>query len=274
MIALALTLYFLISFKSGYKYRKSLFGRRKIEDRFRQIPMHGNLAATCFVLMYAHRIVSTHCAKYIIGACLIRWILDGNVTVLRDAFRPGEPDGLTLSFENEFPFGEQLEEDVCAIVRDACGDDCFLDYDELDSWARKAYGKVSKLDEHARALAREWLTAYHLLEKGLTLTENGQKEAVRVIGLRNYLDAVIDGQERQIDESLMKEYLVLAGLFGSARQLAGTLERQYPESYGRLAASAGLDAGILTAAIRYAVRISESAMDNARKERERNEKKS
>ena len=270
MIILSITLFFLLSFKLGYKYRKSLFGRRKIEDRSRQIPMHGNLSATCFVLMYANRIVSTHCAKFIIGACLLRWILDRKVPVLLDAAHPG---GLTLSFENDFPFDEKMEEEVCAIVRDACGDDRFLDYGELDSWAKKAYRKVSKLDELAREIARKWLSEGELLEKGLSFTETGQKEAVRVIGLRNYLDDVIAGKERDVDESLMKDYLVLAGLFGTARQLADAFAQQSPEAYGKLAESAGLDTDTLTAAIHYTVRISESAMENARKERERNENK-
>ena len=269
MIILTITLFFLLSFKLGYKYRKSLFGRRKIEDRFRQIPMHGNLSATCFVLMYANRIVSTHCAKFIIGACLLRWILDRKVPVLLDAAHPGD---LTLSFENDFPFDEKLEEEVCAIVRDACGDDRFLDYGELDFWAKKAYKKVSKLDELAREIARKWLSDGELLEKGLSFTDRGKTEAVHVIGLRNYLDDFIAGKETLIDERLMKDYLVLAGLFGTARELADTLAKRCPEAYFRLAESAGLDPETLTAAIHYTVRISESAMENARRERDRNEK--
>lgn len=259
-------LWLLLSFKLGFKYRKSLFGKRRIRERSRIIPLNGSLAAIYYIQANAHRLAGRDYAGNIVASCMVRWILGGKVKLLCDPQRPQQMD---LPFPSEFPFDEPLEKDVCKIVRDACGENGILEYGELDEWATKCYKKMKRLPEHTLTLGRRWFSSHHYLKKELVLTDEGKAEARHVIELQNYLDDVIAGTERTIDGMRLKDYLCFAALCGKARQLADALARYAAEAYGDLASSLGMDAAGLTAAIRYVVRISASARDYAEKEETR-----
>lgn len=252
-----------MSIKLGYKYRKSVFGKRMVTDRYRMIPMEGNLAASCYILTYAHRLMASHVSDRLIGTCLIRWITEGKVKVLQD---PASPGALKLSFEQDFPCSETLEKDISEKLLAACGHDRILDNGELEAHSREAYKEFIGLDSHVESLGRRWLIAHHYMttKRNIVQTEAGKEEACRLIGLRNYLQDIMDGKETTLDEALLKDYLVFGSLFGFSTRLTPCVARQFAPEFSRLAASLGLDADTLLVAINYAGRLSSSAIKNAK----------
>ena len=65
----------------GYKYKKSMYGKTKITEWWRDVPMEGNLFASSYVLDNGWRFPSGQSSSQgLIGAFFLRWILDGKVT--------------------------------------------------------------------------------------------------------------------------------------------------------------------------------------------------
>ena len=83
----------------GYKYKKSMYGKTKITEWWRDVPMEGNLFASSYVLDNGWRFPSgQNSSKGLIGAFFLRWILDGKVKVLQD---PNNSKRVNLDFSQE-----------------------------------------------------------------------------------------------------------------------------------------------------------------------------
>ena len=101
-LAVLLPIFFLIyagiASAMGYKYKKSFFGKQKITEWYRDIPVEGDLFAAFYALEYGKRFAVQPSAKNLIGALFLRWILDKHVTVVAD---PKSTKRVNLSFQED-----------------------------------------------------------------------------------------------------------------------------------------------------------------------------
>ena len=95
--SLAFLIFAAIASALGYKYRKSFFGKSKITEWYRDIPVEGNLNAAYYVLEAGKRFVGQGSPENLIGAYFLRWILNGDVQVEQD---PNSSKRVNLKFIN------------------------------------------------------------------------------------------------------------------------------------------------------------------------------
>ena len=79
-----LLLWAAIASARGYKWKKSIFGKKKIEGWYREAPLEGNLLAAEYLLVKGKRFEISAPAQNIIGAMFLRWIMDGKLAVQPD----------------------------------------------------------------------------------------------------------------------------------------------------------------------------------------------
>ena len=78
-------IYVIIELIRGRKYRKSLFGERKITGWFRDAPLDGDLLSAAYVLKHGNRFGGTVNVSNLIGAFFLRWIMNSIVTLQPDS---------------------------------------------------------------------------------------------------------------------------------------------------------------------------------------------
>jgi len=249
----------------GIKYKKSLFGQRKIKGWYHDLPLEGNLPAAYYTLSAGDLLSDSKYSNNLIGAYFLRWVMDGVVTVLPD---PNKKNRVNLSFEKDAHFPEAIENDLYRMVREASGDNLILEAGELEKWAKKSFKKVSDLPQREKALGLKWFQDQHLMVKANHCTPEGQEKARQLIEFKNFLnDFTLSGERGSVEATLWRDYLVFAALFGVADKVAKEFEKLNPGAFTQLTQGAGLNSATLYDLMRVSNQISASAMRNAAAEK-------
>ena len=230
IIAIAVLAYQGVSYYLlGRKYKKSIFGRSRIQGWFRDIPLKGSLPAAYYALVKGCKMNTAQYTNNLIGAYFLRWVLKGHVGVLPDK---DHRDRVNLSFPQQKAFDEALENDLYLMVREASGGNHILEAGELDSWARRSFRRVSGIPDRARSLGKQWFVARSYMDKGDNLTPEGQEKARQLIEFKNFLEAfTLSAKRGAVEVTLWEDYLVFAALFGIADKVAKQFEKLYPSEY-------------------------------------------
>lgn len=258
---------FLISYHLlGNKYKKRIFGAKKITGWSRDIPVEGNLPAAYYALREGDRMPASALSNRLIGAYFLRWVLGGQVGVLPDPKKNGR---VNLSFGQEATFSDPVEGEVYRMARAASGDNLILEAGEFERWSKKSYKRVSDLPERAKLRGRKWFAERNLLLQSDRCNEAGQQAARQVVEFKNYLDDFTLSKQRGTAEvALWQDYLVFAALFGISDKVAKEFERLYPAEFAEFTQSRGMSSPvILYDTMRVSNNISAAAMRNAAAEK-------
>ena len=207
---------------------RNLFGVDKLKEigYARDIPFGGNLLASRYVLSK----IGSKAAGFgnIAGAMILRMIYNGQLIAATDAkgrieISFGKPDKLdSLS---------DPERDLFDMLKQASGSDEILQNKEFSKWSRRNAKRVSKWCDSVdvdcdRAISRG---GYSQSSK---LTPEGQAEARKVVGLKNFLKDFTLSKERSVPEvALWQDYLVFASLYGIADKVAQQLKDINPKQF-------------------------------------------
>ena len=256
-----LILWVAIASALGYKWKKSFFGRTKIDGWFRDIPLEGNLFAAEYALVKGARFGSNTPAQNIIGAFFLRWIMNGIIKVQPD---PKSDKRVNLLFETDTASMDDVEEDLFQWALSAAGDNRILEKNEFEKWSTKNYKKMTAWPDRAIARGKTWFR-----EKGYFLSEGtcnaeGQKEACHLVEFRNFLkDFTLSGERASSEVGLWKDYLVYAQLFGIAEKVAKQFKKLYPAIYEEVARSTGMDSERFTYMVLWTNSMSTRSFGNA-----------
>ena len=257
----ALVIWIAVASALGYKWRKSFFGKTKITEWYRDVPLEGNLFAAYYALAKGRRFEISAPANNLIGACFLRWIMNGQVNVEADASNPRR---VNLSFVAETVSEDDVEEALYQMARKAAGSNLLLEKNEFENWSRKNYGKVTAWPDRALARGKRWFHDKGCLESDYRLTPAAQPEACHLVEFRNYLKEFTLSDERAATEvRLWKEYLVYAQLFGIADKVAQQFKKLYPAQFEEVARTTGLDPTTLYYTMRWTSSMSTRAFTNA-----------
>ena len=253
----------------GQKYEKDIFGQRKIEGWYRDVPLQGSIPAAYYALSKGDRIAGAGLGKdlsnNLIGAYFLRWVLNGSVTVLPD---PDKKNRVNLSFENPAHFEEPVENDLYQMVREASGDNLILEAGEFEKWSKKSFKRVSNLPEREKTRGLKWFQDHHYMVKNGKCNEQGQAQARHLVEFRNFLENFTLSNEREAKEVVLwQDYLVFAALFGIADKVAKNFEKLYPAEFSQLAQTTGLSGTSFYDLMRVSREISATAMRNAQTEK-------
>ncbi len=245
----------------GYKYKKSLFGKQKITEWYRDIPVEGDLFAAFYALEYGKRFAVQPSAKNLIGALFLRWILDKHITVVAD---PKSTKRVNLSFADDTSFPNDVEDTLYRYARAASGDNLILEKNEFERWSRKNYAKMTAWPDRAKARGKNWFHVKHYFVRGTQTTEEGAREACHVIEFKNFLkDFTLSKQREAVEVGLWKDYLVFAQLYGIADKVAEQFKKLYPAEFQEVVQNTGLDTYTMLYVINHTNAISTSALQSA-----------
>ena len=156
----------------GYKYKKSMYGKTKITEWFREAPLGGNLFASSYVLDNGWRFAGPASSKNLIGALFLRWILDGKVKVVPD---PDKPKRVNLAFTPGLEFEDDVEGALYRMALEASGGNLLLESGEFEKWSERHYKQFLAWPDRAKARGRSYLHEKNYLQH----TSTTNKPAVR-----------------------------------------------------------------------------------------------
>ena len=245
----------------GYKYKKSMYGKTRITEWFREAPMGGNLFASSYVLDNGWRFAGPASSKNLIGALFLRWILDGKVKAMPD---PDKPKRVNLAFTPGLTFDDDVEGALYNMAVEASGGNLLLESGEFEKWSEKHYKQFLAWPDRAKARGRSILHEKNLLQHGSTTNKDGQEQACRVVEFKNFLNDFTLSKERGAGEvGLWKDYLVFAQLYGIADKVAEQFQKLYPKEFEELSRSVGMDPTAMQRTIRMNNMTTTSAMNRA-----------
>ena len=245
----------------GYKYKKSMYGKTKITEWFREAPLGGNLFASSYVLDNGWRFAGPSSSKNLIGAFFLRWILDGKVVVQPDAKKAKR---VNLAFTPGLQFEDDVEGALYDMAVDASGGNFLLESGEFEKWSEKHFQKFLAWPDRAKARGKSILHEKNLLQHGSTTNDDGKVQACRVVEFMNFLKDFTLHQERGAGEvGLWKDYLVFAQLYGIADKVAEQFQKLYPKEFQELSESMGVNPNDMRRTIRMNNLTTNNAMTRA-----------
>ena len=246
----------------GYKYKKSMFGKTKITEWWRDVPMEGNLFASSYVLDNGWRFPSGQSSsKGLIGALFLRWILDGKVKVQPD---PKSSKRVNLDFSQNPEIEDDVERSLFNMAQSASGSNLLLESGEFEKWSEKNFKKMTAWPTRAKAHGQGWMYEKHYFAKGNQTNDDGAREACHVIEFKNFLNDFTLSKERgAVEVGLWKDYLVFAQLYGIADKVATQFQKLYPKEFEEVAQSVGVDPNVMMRTIRVNNNMSASAISHA-----------
>ena len=245
---------------TGRRYKKSVFGKKRITGFTRELPLDGKLYATYSILKEGdHLNGGDSLFAHLMGAYFLRWIHKGLVVCEKD---PEKEDRMNLRFTQATPDGlqtsDELEQKYYKAARIAAGDNLILAADEFSQWSKANWATVNAWPEEARIAGR------HIWEP--LPMEARQK----VVEFKNFLnDFTISGEREAPEVTLWQEYLVFAQLFGIADKVTKNLEKLYPKIYQEYVSQAHLSSVDTRAVLHSVTRSSASLLSAAQREKSR-----
>ena len=258
---IAVAIWTAIASARGYKWKTSLFGKKKIEGWYRDVPLEGNLLASYYLLAKGNRFGMGAPANNLIGALFLRWIMEGKLLVQPD---PKSEKRVNLLFKAENGSEDDVENDVFLWARASSGDNLLLERGEFEKWSTKNYKKMTAWPDRASARGKSWFRKKGYFKAEGICTEEGAVQACHLIEFQNFLkDFTLSGERSAPEVGLWKEYLVFAQLFGIADKVAKQFQKLYPAAFEQLAQQSGLDAHTFVYAMNWTNNISAHAVSNA-----------
>ena len=245
----------------GYKYKKSMYGKTKITEWFREAPMEGNLFAASYVLDNGWRFSGPASSKNLIGALFLRWILDGKVKVQQD---PQKAKRVNLAFTPGLEFDDDVEASLYRMAVEASGGNLLLESGEFEKWSEKHYKQFMAWPDRAKARGKSFMNGKHYFQHGSTTNADGATAACRVVEFKNFLqDFTLSDQRGASEVGLWKDYLVFAQLYGIADRVATQFQKLYPKEFQEISESAGVDPTTMMRTIRLNNTMTSAAMTRA-----------
>ena len=245
----------------GYKYKKSMYGKTKITEWYRNTPVKGNLFAASYILDNGWRFTGAASSKNLIGAFFLKWILNGDVKLHPD---PKNSKRVNLAFSPEAEFSDDAEASLYRMALEASGGNMLLEAGEFEKWSEKHYKQMIAWPDRAKSAGKSFLIGQHYFQKGDTMNADGAVEACHVVEFKNFLQDFTLSKERGAAETgLWKDYLVFAQLFGIADKVASQFQKLYPKEFQELAQNTGVDPNVMMRTIRLNNTMTTAAMTRA-----------
>lgn len=247
-------------------------------EYWREIPCDKDLERAYWVL-YNYRIVSTATLKEgIIGAVLLKWIKDGDVTVIKT--KKGQfsfkDNGYAIDLSKFTSSESKIENNLLKILKKAAGINNILEATELKKWCKKNYKEMKKWFDEIEELAQKELEKQGLIydiqketkasygrTKKIVIkkVKNKLKEdAIHMLGLKKFLLDFSNVPEREYFQvHIWEEYLIFAQLLG----IADKVEEQFSKLYPKFNDESKLNLNITTIAVKKMARLSYHGMSKA-----------
>lgn len=229
----AFILWVLGTLASGNKYKKKLFGTRKIKGWHRDVPLNGNIPAAYYVLNHCHRFFIHNGGeeKNLMSAVFLKWILEGKVTAEQD---PRHKRRSCLVLQEDVKLDNDVEKALYEMAIAASRGNMILESGEFEQWARHNFSSVEAWPARAHTKGRRYLIDKGYLTNKDRGTEKGYEPMRQVVEFRQFLkDFTIINQRTVPEVHLWNQYLIYGALFGMADTVARQMQKLYPAEFTR-----------------------------------------
>ena len=243
----------------GRVWKKGVFGKYKVDDWYRDVPVDGNLAAAWYTLKEGSRFgIKESDKQHLYGAFFLKWILEGKMKSIPD---PKKDSRVNLVVNPEAEIEDDVEMSFYRMVCEAAGVDGILQAKEFEKWSEKHSERIVAWPDKLSGKGWSYFAGHQYLGRKKTNTEEGQKAACSVVGFKNFLKDFTLTDQRSVSEvGLWKDYLVFAQLFGIADKVADQLKKLFPVEFQQYTQTYGMDPNGMTRTIRMTDRMSGSMM--------------
>ena len=221
--------YLFLSHKLGAKYRRALFGKTFIKEQTLNIPLEGNFPAAATIAKYMYKSGDEDIHRSATGAYYLKWLDEGIITV-------GKYEGeecFVLTPKN--PFKDPIEKKLYAFALKAAPDSIHLSQHQLGGYAYQHHNQVVSADDYVDQ-GLKWFKERLYLDKEGTfspiLYPEGKAEAIKVIELKNYLEAASKGKAALPPAGApVTVYMRYALLFGCEDALCTAWQPLLPQDF-------------------------------------------
>ena len=263
---LLLIVWIIIQKASGRIYAKNMFGTTKVEGWYHDVPQEGHLFAAYYILNKGDRFVRRDRSKDLIGACMLKWVLEKKAIPIPVNGRKKRYD---LQLKSDVEIDSPAEMSLYKMVMEAAGDNQILESKEMERWSKKHCEKILEWPDKAAEEGRGYLEWMGRIDSRGRSTEIGQEKAQQVIQFKNYLKDFTLSDEREVPEvTLWKDYLVFAQLYGIADEVTEQLKKLYPADFDQFAQQYNSDASMLSTFINLNRLMTYNSIMNATNARE------
>ena len=214
---------------SDRKRNKGMLGVLKVKEigYQRDLPFDGNLYETRYVY---RKFYPSSSEGNMASALILKMIKDKQLLVSNDG-----AGKVLISFAPNASLDSMCDSQrqFYAMLREAAGDDGILQQKEFSRWSRKNTNQklITKWVGELNAAGASFLSQ-HGYGAGTNFSPEGQVQARRVIGFKNYLkDFTIIGERRSVEVALWQDYLIYASLYGIADKVAKELKDINPKAF-------------------------------------------
>ena len=203
---------------------------------FRDIPCNGDIFRAYFI-SYSYNIMKNK--TDFLGAILLKWLKEGKIKVeKRTVGKLFRKEETCIILDSSTAFDIPSESVLHQNLYEASGDGV-LEPNEFKDWCRKHYSEVLKWFDDVLKYQRDRLILEGKIEetvsgvfklKKYVVDSSLKDEAIELKGLKKYLkDYTLIKDREAIEVTLLEEYLMLAQMFGIAKEVSKEFEKLYPK---------------------------------------------
>ena len=222
--------YLYLTHLAGAKYRKAFFGRRVIKEQSMEIPLEGDFYAAVAVASYMYKSDDKDMTEPATAAMYLKWLKDG---IMSEGAEGNERCLMLLREDN--PFKDSLEKKLFAFAQKASQDGHSLTQFKLGGWAYLHHTQVIAGSDFVQHGIKWFKQHGYFVKDGVfspVLTPAGQAAAVKVVELKNYLEASSKGKAPLPSaDAPVIEYMRYALLFGCEEALCQAWQSILPQGF-------------------------------------------
>ena len=212
---------------------KQIFGVRRLPshpDWSRELPFGGNYLRTYYIASHLNGVDDKKLS--VISAMLLRMVGHGNIDLKEDT---GGKKEFHFRDDSSRAWMSNAELEFYKMLKEASGADVILQEKEFKRWASKHETEVKNWvtdlqGEVRKSFSDSAIAANSKYYETISLTPEGQRQAMQALGFRQFLkDFTIINERRTPEVGLWGEYLVVASLFGMADKVAAEMKHLSPE---------------------------------------------
>lgn len=176
-----------------------------------------------------------------LGAILLKWLREQKITIKKvEAGIIKKKEETAIDLTKEAGFDDQLEQELYSMMKEASYDGvleskeferwCDDNYSKILSWFDKVIDKeTDKLIIEGKIIVTE-KKSLMIYKKEYTVDPSMKEEAIKLKGLKNFLEEFsrIDDKEA-IEVNMWEYYLIYAQILGIADKVAKQFKKLYPE---------------------------------------------
>ncbi len=178
-----------------------------------------------------------------LGAILLKWLKDQKITIkkVETGFLKKKEESAIVLNANTFVSENKFESDLHQMMVEASKDG-ILESKEFEKWCNNNYSKIlswfdkvideetNKLISEGKVTVNEKTTFKIFKSKEYLVNSSMKEEAIKLKGLKNFLEEFsrIDDKEA-IEVNMWEYYLIYAQILGIADKVANQFKKLYPE---------------------------------------------